>query len=853
MQNEEQKYQYTNSFIFDWEYQSEEEKLVLGEKKCTEFITGFKILSIPEFNELQMYNAEEHYYNTLLRQKTFLDSIYNVFVKAAKGLSAYIELRIQNNPEIKTIDTFMILRIVRTGNIRPNLSRIKKQFEEVIPDEYEFVVLNETELKNVLNLEGKSIVEIQKTRNLLSVGSFYHEDSLGIPPRNLVEWDKTANYHIPCTSYIEPKRYNFSNFYKLLQNANEKVQLRISVGSIDVYNFEKNLAVKYLNMLKITYIDMLTPELNNYIEAYSKYINTNHLLSIKMQVSASIENTARAFANAFCSQITYGEVKNVTSFHCFSLNDTPLEILKGDWESCNHYYHVNPEVEIPFKDHEELIDSFIQRMPYISDTSEAMAVFRLPIAQASGIPGMISKSIKPFYQPNPKSKQETNNIELGKVVVSNKVNNELEYSLPLKDLTKHGLIVGATGSGKTNTTLNFVKELIRNDIPFLIIEPVKSEYYEKVSKLLQEKGKRLKRFQLSTPFKQDGKANKDFLRFNPFVAIQGITPFQHLSYIKSCLMAAFPMFGIMPAVLEDCLYEYLGQDYKVKGKDGQSVVVYKGLCKNDFFNISKNTKHHLKVNGKIINNRYKTLKGFSQFVEKYLNENKKQFNDKSSAELVASLSRRLSKLTKGLLGQIFCPENWSDSGHNYSNIDNNIDVVLNQPCIVELEALPDNDDKALVMAFLLTYLFESRQLRKSHSKENQLHVTLIEEAHRLLSSSSSKSSGGGENANMSQDSGTKTINLFIDMLAEIRAKNESIFIVEQSPTKLIADAIKNTNLKIMHRITNKSDRDYLGEAMNMDEQQSRYATTLEQGEALVFDEQLNKPILVKMNEFDKKE
>ena len=56
----------------------------------------------------------------------------------------------------------------------------------------------------------------------------------------------------------------------------------------------------------------------------------------------------------------------------------------------------------------------------------------------------------------------------------------------------------------------------------------------------------------------------------------------------------------------------------------------------------------------------------------------------------------------------------------------------------------------------------------------------------------------------------------------------------RSPTKLVEDAVKNTNLKVMHRLTAEEERRYLGETMGFDDSQSRFATRLSTGEALVY-------------------
>ena len=58
------------------------------------------------------------------------------------------------------------------------------------------------------------------------------------------------------------------------------------------------------------------------------------------------------------------------------------------------------------------------------------------------------------------------------------------------------------------------------------------------------------------------------------------------------------------------------------------------------------------------------------------------------------------------------------------------------------------------------------------------------------------------------------------MLAEIRSFGQGIIIADQIPTKLAADTIKNTNLKIVHRTVMEDDRQCMGAAMHMTEKQT---------------------------------
>ena len=76
------------------------------------------------------------------------------------------------------------------------------------------------------------------------------------------------------------------------------------------------------------------------------------------------------------------------------------------------------------------------------------------------------------------------------------------------------------------------------------------------------------------------------------------------------------------------------------------------------------------------------------------------------------------------------------------------------------------------------------------------------------------------------------------------AYGEGFLVAEQIPSKLALDVIKNTNLKVVHRIVAGDDRKVLGDTMNMEEQQCEMLSTLRLGQAAVFAEGDDRPILV---------
>jgi hypothetical protein len=84
------------------------------------------------------------------------------------------------------------------------------------------------------------------------------------------------------------------------------------------------------------------------------------------------------------------------------------------------------------------------------------------------------------------------------------------------------------------------------------------------------------------------------------------------------------------------------------------------------------------------------------------------------------------------------------------------------------------------------------------------------------------------------------------MLSEVRYYGQGVIVAEQIPTKLTPDVIKNTNLKIVHRLLAKDDRDMVAATMNVDEQKSRFLSILQRGNALVYAEGDDHPYHIRL-------
>lgn len=201
----------------------------------------------------------------------------------------------------------------------------------------------------------------------------------------------------------------------------------------------------------------------------------------------------------------------------------------------------------------------------------------------------------------------------------------------------------------------------------------------------------------------------------------------------------------------------------------------------------------------------------------------KGYEARVTANLTAALMTRLNSLRRGWKGRLFDrPDStpWAE--------------IFDQPAVINLAQLGDDADRAFAMTVLLQFLYEYRQAQAESAADRATgdlrHLTMVEEAHRVLL----RIVGGGlEQANPQ----AKVADMFANLLSEIRAYGEGLLIVDQGPARLVPDAIKNTNLKIVHRLVASDDRDAMGGCMTLTPNQTALINRLRAGQAIVFGDQ----------------
>ena len=200
----------------------------------------------------------------------------------------------------------------------------------------------------------------------------------------------------------------------------------------------------------------------------------------------------------------------------------------------------------------------------------------------------------------------------------------------------------------------------------------------------------------------------------------------------------------------------------------------------------------------------------------------KHFGAQMHSDYIGSLTGRISNLLTGSKGSML-------------NCRKSIDFLklLDSHVILELDDLRSGNDKAFVMGLILARLSESLKIR--HAAQNDFrHITLVEEAHRLLSREDHSSARKA------------AVESFTDLLAEVRKYGECLIIADQIPNKLAPDVLKNTNTKIIHQLFAADDKDAIGDAMMLEQNQREYLSSLLAGEVIVFTATTPKPVNLKI-------
>lgn len=374
-----------------------------------------------------------------------------------------------------------------------------------------------------------------------------------------------------------------------------------------------------------------------------------------------------------------------------------------------------------------------------------------------------------------------------------------DVKFPVELFKKHAFIAGVPGAGKTNTMLYLVTTLWKKQrIPFLVLEPAKQEYRA----LAKIEG--MEDLCVFSP----GADTKFPLHINPFQFPVGLTLAEHIANLNAIFAGAFKLDPPTPFLLDSCI---------------ERVYLDKGWNINERNDGSK---------------QYPIMQELYDALEEIMDNVGYSAEVRSNIQSIIEV--RIGSLLRREIGNVYNvrqssmePEDW-----------------LERPVIIELEALGEGPANfmSLLISTLIREVLKIRKTSDIAGKRNKReieHIIFYEEAHNLIGPTTEDPSGDSVDPKISA---TKYL---VKMLAEVRALGEGIVIADQLPTAMAPEVLKNTGLKLGHRITAQDDRNLLGSTMSASADQLEEQGTFGTGQALIFYENLLKPFKMRVAEWEK--
>lgn len=418
-----------------------------------------------------------------------------------------------------------------------------------------------------------------------------------------------------------------------------------------------------------------------------------------------------------------------------------------------------------------MVSPTLYRLPYIVTADEAASFFRLPVGSDKINAGFVVNEAGKSNKTYSENIINAGDIELGKLRAA-MGNNAI--GLSLKDLAKHMLIVGTPGSGKTTFSVGLLDRLWKeHHIPFLVIEPAKNEYRALVQSIPD--------LQVFTP-------GKNFISpfvFNPFCPPKNVRLETYKSTLKTAFAAGVSMSTPLDKIFEDTINN----------------------CYSDFRWLDNYT---IADKGQVFN--------ITDFIKCF----EETFEEIGYTGDARNIGRAGVVRLKSLVNLF----------DNYFSIP--IENLLSKPTVIELAAIENADQKALIIALLLLSILA--YVNANYVGEGGLrNFILLEEAHVLLDA---ETNAGGEG---SANPAAIAQGLVKRMLAEIRSYGVGIAIADQSPRKVGIDIVALTDIKVAFRLVERQDKEILADSTSMSELQTNRLAKLKPGEAFLFFNRLDEP------------
>lgn len=648
-------------------------------------------------------------------------------------------------------------------------------------ENYQIETLNEEQSIEIYNDFYKSLIKdasvILKTEKIVTTpcmqeGYYYWADSL--------------------FSDNETKADNYSSLFQLLQNTDDSyisfqlIPTRFENYEIDTLQYLSSfLKTSTANHMVSRYgAQPYEPYAQSAYETYQNYVdNRNRPLFLYNIMVGSGSNQANVLSNQLIATLR-SQTSNKADLQSVQLNS--FDIPEGYEGFPNK---VNEIVMQKYRDLYIWGGSILQprplyRLPFFATVDEALTYFHLPIDDGK-IVGVSSTSYQTSNEFFDKSVTDLENIIFGQLISDE---NTFIGASP-KDFTKHALIVGMPGFGKTNFCIDLLMQFSKKGIPFLAFEPTKAEYRAMIDVVPD--------LQVFTP----GNSEVSPFVINPFLPPEGITLEKFIPSLFGAFKAAFSM----PSPLDVIFYKTIQEAYAEYG-----------------------WRSYSKLGDPEV-----TVFGMQEFIRVFKNVIKQaDYRGETRANIETGGVLRLANLIEQNKG-VF------DTIHSIPVAD-----ILSSPTVIELNAIDNQEQKALIMSLILVNVC-------LHIKNNQLNdgkiknVILIDEAHVLLNPKSNSNDGSADTQN-------STVEYIENMIAEVRSFGTSVIICDQRPSKAGRAIVANTDIKVSFRLTENDEKSIFAKSTGMSDDMQRQLSLALVGEAYAYYHRMLNPQLIKTPDIRKK-
>lgn len=738
-------------------------------------LTAFEITSFPD---ISVYGKESEA-NCLRISEEFMQLVTELHKLSGSNICIefiWLAEQVQNQTFSSQIHIFGILRKIGKSReeIRPELENVQKNITTVLAS-LQFGVrqsgANDAKLSSLIESVDESclygIVKSEKcTANSGSLYPYYYTDI--VPGENRTNFNSLVSalsQHKNCCVCFQLFPTQLTRDEMLLINELSAQLSQIVNGTvIDRQLYRDPLAAQPLKVY--TY----------YNEHRNSPIFLYNILAFGEQ------SCCTSLAAKLISLLQSGREKVSTAdFACIDLSGEkvnlkrhfPFYVWNVNHRLLTHYRNTRLQNVFP-------IAKRLLRLPYLMFAEEAASFYRLPLHENT-MPALKSSQTTYTQEQFESAVVNSDNIQFGQLLPNDST--KIIIGCPQKSFTKHALIVGMPGSGKTTFSINLLLQFAQKGIPFLAIEPTKTEYRAMIDVIPH--------LQIFTP----GNNVVSPYIVNPFIPPKGIRVEQYIPSLTSAFKAAFsmpsPLDVIFLKAIRTCYIQYGWKDYSTREDPNarpfglyEFILVFKKLM--DGTNYSKEVRGNIESAG-------------------------------------------LLRLT-----------NLIEQNSNIYDTVNTIPIedLLTAPTILELNSIDNAEQKSLVMALLLISV--CLYTKHNHTGDGELkNAILIDEAHVLLQG------GSTSNNDSAPDTQGTTVKALQDMIAEIRSFGTSIIIADQSPTKVSREIVANTDIKIAFRLVQATEKALIADSTNMSDASQVSLSRLRPGEAYVYYSLLASPQLVK--------